>query len=447
MSMIFQNPRAALNPIRAIGLQIADAILTHKKISKDAARAEALELLRAVQIRDPETRMNAYPHELSGGMCQRVMIAIAISCNPSLLIADEPTTGLDVTTQKVVMDLLADIAAARGMATILMERGRIVEEADPKTLFSAPQHAYTKRLVAASPTATSRIEDLVTEEEREGYAAVLGKPRHEPAYGTPPLLEVRQLAKRFDEGSAAVADFSMTMAGGESVGLVGESGSGKSTTSRMICRLIDPSEGDIVFDGQSIGHIASRDFHRSPLRKDIQMVFQDPNESLNPRFTAYDCIAHPLLRLDGMRAGDALRKRVEECAERVGLPLDLLSRFPHQLSGGQKARVGIARAIACRPRLLVLDEPTAALDVSVQAVVLQLLDRLRRENDIALLFVSHDLNVVRMLCDRTIVLRNGGIVEQGESRALFDNPKTDYTRKLVEAIPHIDTGKLLAAAV
>ncbi|MHC2494351.1 ABC-type dipeptide/oligopeptide/nickel transport system ATPase component [Bradyrhizobium barranii subsp. barranii] len=277
MSMIFQNPRAALNPIRAIGLQIADAILTHKKISKDAARAEALELLRAVQIRDPETRMNAYPHELSGGMCQRVMIAIAISCNPALLIADEPTTGLDVTTQKVVMDLLADIAAARGMATILithdlglaarycrriavMERGRIVEEASPKKLFSAPQHAYTRRLVAASPTATSRIEDLVTEEERERHATIVSKPRQEIPHGTPPLLEVRKLAKRFDQGSAAVADFSMTMAGGESVGLVGESGSGKSTTSRMICRLIDPSEGDIVFDGQSIGHVASRDF-------------------------------------------------------------------------------------------------------------------------------------------------------------------------------------------
>jgi ABC-type glutathione transport system ATPase component len=466
MSMIFQNPRAALNPIRAIGLQIADAILTHKRISKDAARAEALDLLRAVQIRDPEARMSAYPHELSGGMCQRVMIAIAISCNPALLIADEPTTGLDVTTQKVVMDLLADIATARGMATILithdlglaarycrriavMEKGRIVEEADPGSLFSSPSHPYTRRLVAASPTATSRIEDLVTEEERERHAALVSRPRlaAEPAPGTPPLLEVRKLAKRFDQGSAAVADFSMTMAMGESVGLVGESGSGKSTTSRMICRLIDPSEGDIVFDGQSIGHIPSREFHRSPFRKDIQMVFQDPNESLNPRFTAFDCIAHPLLRLDGMSAGDALRKRVEECAERVGLPLDLLPRFPHQLSGGQKARVGIARAIACRPRLLVLDEPTAALDVSVQAVVLQLLDRLRRENDIALLFVSHDLNVVRMLCDRTIVLRNGGIVEQGESRALFDNPTTDYTRKLVDAIPHLETGKVLAAVL
>jgi peptide/nickel transport system ATP-binding protein len=236
------------------------------------------------------------------------------------------------------------------------------------------------------------------------------------------------------------------MAAGESVGLVGESGSGKSTTSRMICRLIDPSEGEILFDGYSIAKIPARDFHRSPSRKDIQIVFQDPNDSLNPRFTAFDCIAHPLLRLSGMRSGDALRWRVEECAQRVGLPKELLSRFPHQLSGGQKARVGIARAIACRPRLLVLDEPTAALDVSVQAVVLQLLDRLRREDNLAFLFVSHDLNVVRMMCDRTIVLRAGGIVEQGESRALFANPRTDYTRELVDAVPHIGAPPALVPA-
>jgi peptide/nickel transport system ATP-binding protein len=456
MSMIFQNPRAALNPIRAVGLQIADAILSHKRISKQEAADEALKLLRAVQIRDPEQRMSAYPHELSGGMCQRVMIAIAISCNPMLLIADEPTTGLDVTTQKVVMDLLAQIAAERGMATILithdlglaaqycrrvvvMEKGRLVEEAAPRTLFHRPQHAYTRRLVAASPTSTSRIEDLVADEERSQYLAVLAacKPRPDPPPGTPPLLDVKNLAKRYDQGLPAVGDFSMTMAAGEGVGLVGESGSGKTTTSRMICRLIDASDGEIVFDGESIGHLPAREFHRSRFRKDIQIVFQDPNESLNPRFTAFDCIAHPLLRLAGMRPGEALQRRVEECAQRVGLPLELLPRFPHQLSGGQKARVGIARAIACRPRLLVLDEPTAALDVSVQAVVLQLLDRLRREDHLALLFVSHDLNVVRMMCDRTIVLRNGHIVEQGESRALFDNPQTEYTRELVDAVPHI----------
>jgi peptide/nickel transport system ATP-binding protein len=461
MAMIFQNPRAALNPIRAIGQQIADAILAHRRISKQEAREQSLQLLRAVQIRDAERRMNAYPHELSGGMCQRVMIAIAISCNPQLLIADEPTTGLDVTTQKVVMDLLAQIAAERGMAAILithdlglaarycrrvvvMEQGRLVEQAAPLTLFHAPQHPYTRRLVAASPTASSRIEDLVPDGEPLPVVEVKELP--EPPHGTPLLLDVQGIGKRFDEGTAAVADFSMTMRGGESVGLVGESGSGKSTTSRMICRLLDPSEGEILFDGQSIGQIPARDFHRSAFRKDIQIVFQDPNDSLNPRYTAFDCIAHPLLRLVGMRSGDALRRRVEDCAHRVGLPRDLLLRFPHQLSGGQKARVGIARAIACKPRLLVLDEPTAALDVSVQAVVLQLLNRLRREDNLAFLFVSHDLNVVRMMCDRTIVLRTGRIVEQGESRALFANPQTAYTRELVDAVPHIEAPAAFATA-
>lgn len=455
MAMIFQNPRGALNPIRAVGLQIADAILAHRKISAEEARLQALDLLRAVQIRDPEARMSAYPHELSGGMCQRVMIAMAISCNPALLIADEPTTGLDVTTQKVVMDLLASIAAARGMATILithdlglaarycrrvvvMEQGKLVEQADALTLFRAPQHPYTRRLVAASPTATSRVEDLASGEDSALLSTLPAAPRKEPAPGTPPLLEVRDLVKRFDNGVVGLEKFSMVMAAGESVGLVGESGSGKSTTSRMICRLLDQTEGSINFDGQSIGHLPARDFHRAPQRRDIQIVFQDPNESLNPRFTAFDCIAHPLLRLAGMRPGDALRQRVRECAMRVGLPADLLERFPHQLSGGQKARIGIARAIACRPRLLVLDEPTAALDVSVQAVVLQLLDRLRREDGLGFLFVSHDLNVVRMMCQRTIVLRGGLIVEEGESRALFDHPQTDYTRALVEAVPHIE---------
>ncbi|WPO43885.1 ABC transporter ATP-binding protein [Tardiphaga sp. 42S5] len=455
MAMIFQNPRGALNPIRAIGQQIADAILAHRKISASEARAQSLELLHAVKIRDPEKRINAYPHELSGGMCQRVMIAMAISSNPALLIADEPTTGLDVTTQKVVMDLLASIAAERGMATILithdlglaarycrrvvvMEQGKLVEEADALTLFRSPQHPYTKRLVAASPTATSRVEDLVTDDEKLLVPAVPLAPPPKPVHGTPPLLEVLDLVKRFDDGTVGVANFSMAIASGESVGLVGESGSGKSTTSRMICRLLDQSEGTINFNGQSISHIPAREFHRAPQRREIQIVFQDPNDSLNPRFNAFDCIAHPLIRLLGMRNGAALRQRVGECAHRVGLPANLLERFPHQLSGGQKARIGIARAIACRPKLLVLDEPTAALDVSVQAVVLQLLDRLRREDNLAFLFVSHDLNVVRMMCQRTIVLRNGAIVEEGESHQLFDSPKTDYTRELVDAVPHIE---------
>jgi peptide/nickel transport system ATP-binding protein len=491
ISMIFQNPRGALNPIRTVGQQIADAIMAHEPISAGEGRARALELLKAVLIREPEKRLDAYPHELSGGMCQRVMIAMAIACAPKLLIADEPTTGLDVTTQKTVMDLLSQITAERGMAMILithdlglasrycqrvcvMEQGKVVEEAQPLALFSAPQHPYTKRLVAASPTATSTIADLAPEAlapsavaysphpEEAAPAAVSkdgpvvseppgssfetkpaaspqneGSGKTKAAPGTPLLLEVQNLVKRYDRGVVAVNDVSFAIRAGESLGLVGESGSGKSTISRLVCRLIDASEGEILFDGQAIGTQPSCDFHRSPLRKDIQIVFQDPTDSLNPRFNAFDCIAHPLRRLLNMKDGAALTARVSECAERAGLPSGLLERFPHQLSGGQKARVGIARAIACRPRLLILDEPTAALDVSVQAVILQLLDRLRREDDLALLFVSHDLNVVRMMCERTVVMQNGRIVEQGESLSLFAAPQTDYARTLLEAVLHL----------
>lgn len=449
ISMIFQNPRAALNPVRTVGLQIADALRAHRAMTAAEARQRARELLDEVRIREPEKRLDAYPHELSGGMCQRVVIAMAIACEPALLIADEPTTGLDVTTQKTVMDLVARITAERNMSVLLithdlglaakycqdivvMEQGRVVERAPPLRLFSDPQHAYTRRLVAASPTATSRVEDLVPDASIAVPLPPL-RPKAKPAPGTPPLLEVQKLVKRYGPVTA-VDGVSLTIAAGESVGLVGESGSGKSTISRMICRLIDPTEGDILFDGEAIGSTAAREFHRSPLRREIQIVFQDPHESLNPRFSAFDSIAHPLRRL-GRVAGDALKTRVEDCAKKVGLPLDLLDRFPHQLSGGQKARVGIARAISVGPRLLVLDEPTAALDVSIQAVTLQLLERLRREENLAFLFVSHDLNVVRMMCERTIVLQNGRIVEEGQSRALFETPATDYTRELVAAIP------------
>jgi len=454
ISMIFQNPRAALNPIRTVGLQIADALSVHSKLTPGEARARALDLLKDVLIREPEKRLDAYPHELSGGMCQRIMIAMAIASEPALLIADEPTTGLDVTTQKTVMDLLAAITAKRGMATILithdlglaakycsrvvvMERGQVVEDAPPLQLFSAPAHPYTRRLVAASPTLTSTIADLVVGGD-DALPPVVDTPKAALPPGTPLLLEVQQLSKHYPGGITAVNKVSFGLARGESLGLVGESGSGKSTISRMLCRLIDSSEGDILFDGASIGQIKANDFHKSPLRKDIQIVFQDPHDSLNPRFNAFDCIAHPLRRLEGMSSGAALTKAVNDCALRVGLPLELLERFPHQLSGGQKARIGIARAIACKPRLLVLDEPTAALDVSVQAVILQLLDKLRREEDLAFLFVSHDLNVVRMMCERTIVLRNGEVVEEGLSADLFRAPKSEYTQALLASIPHFE---------
>ena len=451
MSMIFQNPRSALNPIRTVERQIVDVLEAHQSIGRRAAKAEALELLRAVRIRDPEQRLHAYPGELSGGMCQRVMIAMAIACEPDLLIADEPTTGLDVTTQKVVMELLAGITADRGMSMILishdlglaarycgeiavMEHGVVVEQGPTEALFRTARHPYTRRLIAASPTRRSTLADLA-----RGEPAPVPVTVRRPA-GTGSLLELRNLVKTFSGGVKAVSDVSFSLEPGGSLGLVGESGSGKTTLSRLICRLIDADAGDIIFLGESIAVVPAREFHRSPHRRDVQIVFQDPNDSLNPRYTAFDSIAHPLRRLEGLRDGSALEGRVTEAAARAGLPADLLERFPHQLSGGQKARVGIARAVAPRPRLLVLDEPTAALDVSIQAVILQLLDRLRREDDIALLFVSHDLNVVRMLCDQIVVLRQGIVVEAGPGGEVFEHPRDAYTRALLDAIPHFDPG-------
>jgi peptide/nickel transport system ATP-binding protein len=297
-----------------------------------------------------------------------------------------------------------------------MEQGRVVETAPPARLFAAPAHPYTKRLVAASPTAQSEL------------------PVRVPTATGAPLLEVSHLTKRYADGTLAVDDVSFTIAAGESLGLVGESGSGKTSISRIVCRLLDVSSGDITLAGQPIGAIPASDFHRAPQRRDIQIVFQDPGESLNPRFTAADAIADPLRRL-GTIPRHRLMEEVAASAARAGLPADLLTRYPHQLSGGQKARIGIARALAVRPKLLVLDEPTAALDVSVQAVILELLDRLRAEEGLSYLFVSHDLNVVRMLCARMIVLQNGRIVEQGESRAVFRAPQSDYTRELLASIP------------
>ena len=459
MAMVFQNARAALNPIRAVGLQIADVLRAHGAVTHREAAERAVALLEEVRIRDPHRRVHAYPHELSGGMCQRVMIALATACDPALLIADEPTTGLDVTTQKAVMDLLAERTAARGMALVLithdlglaaqycgrvtvMEAGRVVETAPPAELFHHPTHPYTRRLVAASPTRTSTVEGLLlplpSEGEGRGAGGRAVEPRtlpnapHPPE--APPLLTVTNLTKRFGT-TAAVDDVSFTVATGESVGLVGESGSGKSTISRLVCRLLDQTSGRITLAGDDIGAIPERDFHRSPHRRALQIVFQDPSDSLNPRFTAADSIADPLRRLLGLTNPTS---RVIELAEQVGLDPALLPRFPHQLSGGQKARVGIARALATDPALLVLDEPTAALDVSVQAIVLNLLDRLRRERGLAMLFVSHDLNVVRMMCDRVVVLREGRVVEQGPSADIFNRPQAPYTQELLAVIPHLE---------
>ena len=481
MSMIFQSPRLALNPIRKIGHQIEDVLLQHVQVDRSQVTDRAIAALEQVKIARPRERYHAYPFELSGGMCQRVVIALALACGPRLLIADEPTTGLDVTTQKAVMDLVVELTKARSMSTILithdlglaaaycdrvvvMEKGRVVETALSANIFAKPEHPYTRKLMRATPRIGVSLRDLLPEEE----AALLpsppvatsvsanGKGEEGVNASAKPLLLVEKLVKEYPRQGApamlaklfarkppaepeifrAVDGISFTVGHGESVGLVGESGCGKSTTSMMVMRLLDQTSGRIMFDGEEIGGILPNAFARLPQRKSIQMVFQDPTDSLNPRFTAVRAIADPILRLGNISGRDALRARCEELATLVGLPVNLLDRFPHQLSGGQKARVGIARAMALNPKLVILDEPTAALDVSVQAVVLNLLQDLKQSLGMSSLFVSHDLNVVRLLCDRVIVMRTGRIVEQGTSDQVLGDPQNAYTKELLTAIPH-----------
>ncbi len=472
ISMIFQNPRAALNPIRKVGRQIEDVLEQHAQVDSAALAERAVEILDQVRIARPRERYHAYPFELSGGMCQRVVIALALACRPQLLIADEPTTGLDVTTQKTVMDLIVELTRERGMSTILithdlglaaaycdrvavMEKGNVVETAASKTIFAAPSHRYTRRLMRATPRPGASLRDLLPEEEDGAGAPPDARPNGKGDNGSP-LLVVTKLVKEYPRKSMAgafarlvrrkpspepdvfraVDGISFSVNRGESVGLVGESGCGKSTTSTMVMRLIDKTDGMIIFDGEDIGKIPARQFARLPLRRRIQMVFQDPTDSLNPRFTAGRAIADPILRLGGVKGRGAVRARCEELARQVGLPVELLDRFPHQLSGGQKARVGIARAIALEPDLIVLDEPTAALDVSVQAVVLNLLQELKASLGMSYLFVSHDLNVVRLLCERVIVMQAGKIVEEGPTDRVLFAPEAQYTRDLLAAIPH-----------
>ena len=480
MSMIFQNPRAALNPIRTVGAQIGDVLLQHVQADARNVKEKAIDILKQVRIARPEDRYHAYPFELSGGMCQRIVIALALACRPQLMIADEPTTGLDVTTQKAVMDLVTELTRERGMSTILithdlglaaaycdtvmvMEKGKVVETAPAERIFRDPQHPYTRKLMRATPRPGITLKDLLPDDGSAPAEAAAPVPAAAaaPAPAQQVLLQVESLLKEYPRQGApsaflaklkgktlppeetifrAVDGISFAVLKGESVGLVGESGCGKSTTSTMVMRLIDPTAGKITFAGEDIGAVPAKDFAHHPMRRRIQMVFQDPTESLNPRYTAARAIADPLLRMGGysggMSGGAKLNARVAELADMVGLPQNLLERFPHQLSGGQKARIGIARAIALDPDLVILDEPTAALDVSVQAVVLNLLEELKQRLGMSYLFVSHDLHVVGLLCDRVIVMRQGRIVEEGTSRDVLEAPKDAYTRELIAAIPH-----------
>ncbi len=437
ISMIFQEPMSSLNPIYTIGSQIVEAIRVHRRISKRDAEKRALELLEHVQIPDPAARLRQYPHQLSGGQRQRVMIAMALANDPDVLIADEPTTALDVTVQAQILNLIRNLQKELGMAVILithdltvvrqfsdyvyvMQHGEVREHNITEALFADPQHPYTRHLLASEPRGQANPlpegSDVILDAKGVRVGFML---RH----GTFLKPEMRELV--------AVDSLSLTLRRHETLGLVGESGSGKTTFGQAILRLNTPQAGEIHFDRQPI-HGLSRAEMR-PLRARMQVVFQDPFSSLNPRMTIGQIIEEGLVvnRLGATRA--ERQDRVREALISAGMPGNILSRFPHEFSGGQRQRIAIARAIALEPEFILLDEPTSALDLSVQAQIIELLRKLQDERGLSYLFISHDLKVVRALCHRVIVMQHGKIMEEGPVNEVLTNPKTAYTERLVKA--------------
>ncbi|SDA84193.1 ABC transporter ATP-binding protein [Mesorhizobium qingshengii] len=437
ISMIFQEPMSSLNPIYTVGSQIVEAIRVHRKIGRRQAQARALELLQHVQIPDPVARLRQYPHQLSGGQRQRVMIAMALANNPDVLIADEPTTALDVTVQAQILNLIRSLQKELRMAVILithdltvvrkfsdyvyvMQHGEMCEHNVTERLFADPQHAYTRRLLASEPR--GRPQPLP-----EGCGTILEASGVRVCF----MLRHGTFLKPDWRELVAVDDLDLSLRRHETLGLVGESGSGKTTFGQTLLRLVDAKRGEIRFDGKPI-HGLSRAEMR-PLRSRMQIVFQDPFSSLNPRMTIGQIIEEGLIVNS---IGATRRERVERVRDALvsaGMPGDILSRFPHEFSGGQRQRIAIARAIALEPEFILLDEPTSALDLSVQAQIIDLLRKLQDERGLSYLFISHDLKVVRALCHRVIVMQNGKIVEQGPVDDVLSHPKTAYTERLVRA--------------
>ncbi|QWW71705.1 ABC transporter ATP-binding protein [Rhizobium sp. WYJ-E13] len=437
ISMIFQEPMSSLNPIYTIGSQIVEAIRVHRKMSRRQADAKALELLKQVQIPDPEARLRQYPHQLSGGQRQRVMIAMALANDPDVLIADEPTTALDVTVQAQILNLIRNLQTELRMAVILithdltvvrkfsdyvyvMQHGEMREHNITEQLFANPQHPYTKHLLASEPRGQANPlpegSDIILDARGVRVSFML---RH-GGFFRPELREL-----------VAVDSLNLTLRRHETLGLVGESGSGKTTFGQAILRLNDTDNGEIYFDRQPI-HGKSRAEMR-PLRSRMQIVFQDPFSSLNPRMTIGQIIEEGLVvNKLGATKGERL-DRVREALIAAGMPGNILSRFPHEFSGGQRQRIAIARAIALEPEFILLDEPTSALDLSVQAQIIELLRKLQDERGLSYLFISHDLKVVRALCHRVIVMQHGKIMEEGPVNEVLSNPKTPYTERLVKA--------------
>jgi len=437
ISMIFQEPMSSLNPIYTIGSQIVEAIRVHRKMSRKQANAKALELLKQVQIPDPEARLRQYPHQLSGGQRQRVMIAMALANDPDVLIADEPTTALDVTVQAQILNLIRNLQTELRMAVILithdltvvrkfsdyvyvMQHGEMREHNVTEQLFANPQHPYTKHLLGSEPRGQANPlpegSDIILDARGVRVSFML---RH-GGFFRPELREL-----------VAVDSLNLTLRRHETLGLVGESGSGKTTFGQAILRLNDTDNGEIYFDRQPI-HGKSRAEMR-PLRSRMQIVFQDPFSSLNPRMTIGQIIEEGLV-VNKLGATKSERlDRVREALTAAGMPGNILSRFPHEFSGGQRQRIAIARAIALEPEFILLDEPTSALDLSVQAQIIELLRKLQDERGLSYLFISHDLKVVRALCHRVIVMQHGKIMEEGPVNEVLSNPKTPYTERLVKA--------------
>jgi peptide/nickel transport system ATP-binding protein len=482
IAMIFQEPMTSLNPVYTCGDQVAETILLHQKVSKKEAKERTIALFKQVQLPRPDVIFDTYPHQISGGQKQRVMIAMAMSCNPSILIADEPTTALDVTVQKTILELMNDLQIKHDMGimfithdlgviaeladkVVVMYKGKLVEQGTVLDIFTNPQHPYTKGLLACRPPLNKRLEwlptvsdfmtvdaDGVMHETNKSVEEVTNSliispeqtaKQHEKLYAQEPVLQIKNLKTYFPinkgifgkakEYVKAVDDVTFDVYPGETLGLVGESGCGKTTLGRTILKLVEPTSGQIIFEGNDLTHLGSKEMRE--YRKKMQIIFQDPYSSLNPRITIGEAIMEPM-RVHNVFSNDEERKaRVMELLRRVNLPEQHFYRYPHEFSGGQRQRICIARSLALNPKFIICDESVSALDVSVQAQVLNLLNELKAEFGFTYIFISHDLSVVKFMSDRMIVMNQGEIVEMGLADEIYANPKTEYTKNLINAIP------------